>query len=358
MAAQTYSTQAGRVNTIKGEILAHSIPKEVLGITGQIKKMPKNEGDNVKYRRWLPQDATNDSTDGYGNRFITGSNVDTYASDHQTTEGVTQTAVTMAATDVTATLLQYSCLYMLTDKTADLYEDDVAGEMKKQTGERMGLVREMIRYGKLKAATNKYYAGGTSYATVDETLTLPLLRRVSRNLLANHADQINEVIEASTKFNTTPVEAGFLVFCHTDMEPAIRDLPGFKHVSEYANRSTINENEIGSCERYRFILSPELAPWYGSNATYRGALIGATGLQGTSTYIDVYPCIVVADKAWGDVALRGMGSFDMTYLPVDQKDKNDPLGQRGYIGAKFWSAAEILNQGYMAVVFAGTPDLA
>jgi hypothetical protein len=57
------------------------------------------------------------------------------------------------------------------------------------------------------------------------------------------------------------------------------------------------------------------------------------------------------------VALRGAESFDVTWIPPGQKDSGDPLGQRGYIGAKFYSAAKVLNNGWMAVAFAGTPAL-
>lgn len=357
MATQTYTTADGRINKLKGEILAHAVPVEVLGITGQKKQMPKNNGKTVVYRRWRPNGAAAGTSGAY-NVLIDGSNVGTFASDHATTEGVTPTALTLTPDDVTANLAQYSCLFAVTDVVTDLYEDDVPAEMKKQTGERMGLVREMIRYGELKACTNMYYAGGNSKGTVDETLSINILRRVAREMLSEHAKQITSVLSASAQFNTSPVEAGFLVFCHTDMEPAIRDLPGFKHVSEYAQRKVINENEIGSVERFRFILSPELAPYLGSDTTNRGAAVGATGLQSTSSYIDNYPCIVVAEDAWGDVALRGSDSLDVTWIPPGQKDKNDPLGQRGYVGAKFYSAAKILNAGWMAVIMAGTPDLA
>jgi hypothetical protein len=47
---------------------------------------------------------------------------------------------------------QYACLYAVTDKAVDMYEDDIPAEMKKQTGERLGLLREMIKYGVLKGA--------------------------------------------------------------------------------------------------------------------------------------------------------------------------------------------------------------
>jgi N4-gp56 family major capsid protein len=348
MATQQYNNPTQRIGKLKGEILAHAVPVEVLGITGQQKKIPKNNSDTVVYRRYLPFGNVD-------NKWITASNVDTYAAQHETAEGVTPTADTISATDVTAVLKQYSCLYAVTDKMVDMNEDDVPAEMKKQCGERMGLVREMIRYGELKAASNPFYCGGNSIVTTDETISLNMLRKVARSLLANHAKQITSILAPSAMFATAPVEAGFLVFCHSDMEPAIRDLPGFKHVSEYGQRKVINENEVGSVERFRFILSPELAPIAGANGVT--ASVGATGLQGTGGFIDVYPMIVVAEDAWGDVALRGAESFDMTWIAPGQKDKNDPLGQRGYIGAKFYSCAKVLNAGYLAQVYAGTPAL-
>ena len=347
MAIQAFNTQAARVNKLKGEILAKAVPMEVLGVTGMQKQMPRNEGDNVIFRRWLP-------FGGVDNRMITGANVATYASAQITTEGTTPAADTLTAVDITATLQQYHVLYSLTDKTEDLYEDDVPAEMKTQTGERVGLIREMVRYGELKAATNVYYGGvGTSKATTNGTLSLNLIRKITRNLRANHAKQITSILAPSPNIATQPVEAGYLVFCHTDLEPAIRDLPGFIHVSEYGTRKPAHEMEIGSVESFRFILSPELAQ--DINA---GAVVGATGLFSTGgSNIDLYPVIVAAADAWGQVALRGQNAMDVSYIPPGQKDKNDPLGQRGFIGAKFYHTAKVLNNGWMAVAWVGTPAL-
>ncbi len=347
MAIQTYATQAPRIGKLKGEILAHAIPVEVLGITGQQKDMPKNNSDTVVFRRYLPYG-------GNDNRWVDSSNVGTFASSHQTTEGTTPTADTLAAVDVTANLQQYAVLYAVTDRLVDLYEDDVPSEMKRQTGERIGLVREMVRFGALKAATNVFYAGGSSRATVSATVSLSLLRKVARTLQANHAKQITNILAPSPNIGTSPVEASYLVFCHSDLEPAIRDLRGYIGVHEYGSRKPIHPQELGSVERFRFIISPELAQYADAGAT----TTTAPGLESTSgTNIDVFPIIVVGEDAWGQVALRGMSSLDVTYIPPGSKDTNDPLGQRGYIGAKTYFTSLILNQGWMAVVEAGAPAL-
>lgn len=353
MTIQRYATPAaGRVHRLKGEILANAIPVEVLGITGSNKKMPKNQGDNVVFRRWLPFGNVD-------NRWITpaATNAATnYSTAHITVEGVTPSADTLTPTDIPAVLQQYSALYAVTDKTVDLHEDDIPSEMKKQTGQRIGLVREMVRYGTLQGAATVLYAGGADRANVQAAISLPLLRRITRTLRRNHASLITSILAPSPNYETRAVEASYLVFCHTDVEADIRELDGFVKVAEYGSRKPVHEMEIGTCENFRFILSPELAPILGA-----GLAVGATGLQATNNgggaRVDVYPCIVCAEDAWGQVALRGVDSLDVTYLPPGSKDKNDPLGQRGYIGAKTWFTSVILNDGWMGVLEVGVDDL-
>ena len=347
MAIQTMTTAAARIGKLKGDILKHAMPMEVLCKTGLQKKMPKNSSDTVLYRRALPPS-------GVDNVWINGSNVGTFADSYKLNEGTTPTARTMAYTDVTAVVEQYGVLYSITDKTFDLYEDDVAGDMKKQIGETIGLIREMVCFGALKAGTNKYYAGGSSTDTVDESLSLKLIRKVARGLQSSHAKRITSILDASGGYGTSSVEASYIVYCHTDMVPAIRDLPGFVPVADYGSRKIVSEGEVGTAEEFRFVCSPELAPYIDA-----GAAVGATGLASTNgTLIDVYPCIVAAEEAWGNVMLRGVDAVNPTWVPPGVPDKADPLGQRGYAGAKFYYDALVLNQGWMAVIESGTPSLA
>lgn len=342
MSVQTYATQAGRINEVKGETLAHAVAVEVLALGCQMKQMPTRAGDNITYRRWLPYGAT------------AGVNAQNrpaaVASAHITQEGVTPSADTMSAVDVNVKQVQYACLYAYTDKTAEMYEDDVPQEMIVQVGERMGLVREMIRFGVIKACTNVIYSGGTSRATVDEAITLKALRRMARVLKLNHAKRKKRILSAGPNYDTSAIEAAYIVFVSTDAEPDLRDLADFTVVAKYANRSPISDDEVGSCEEFRFITSPELSAYASAGA----ATAVANGLLTTNgTNVDVYPFMVMGEDAVYDVALRGNNSFDMHHLPHTQIDKADQLGQRGYVGAKFWCAVVIVNGGWMGVIEAG-----
>lgn len=347
MAMQNFTMTPARLGKYKGQILAHAVPLEVLGKTGRQIPFPKNNSDTYVARRWLPYGATA-ATASSQNQFFqngTGDRGNVIVQAHQTQEGVTPAPDSIVPLDITVVMQQYSCLYGFTDKTYDLYEDDIPQAMVTQVGERVTFVNELIIYGQLRACTNAYYGGtGTSIGTVNGAISLGLIRRIAKNLQANHGKPVNSVLKASQNYGTDPVAPGFTVYCHTDLEPDLRDLPNFIPAEKYAS-GTPMPNEIGKCERFRFVTSPDLPALQDA-----GAAVSTTGLYSTSgTNIDVYPFIVAAQDAWGQVAVRGKDSLNPTYIPPGEKSKSDPLGQRGYAGTIWWKAVMIENQGWMAV---------
>jgi len=112
----------------------------------------------------------------------------------------------------------------------------------------------------------------------------------------------------------------------------------------------INENELGSVGRFRFVVSPELNAYLDAGATASG-----TGLVTSGTKVDVYPMVICAEDAVFDVALNT--NFDVTHQKASTKTKDDPFGQRGYVGASFWSAACVANGGWISVIECGVSDL-
>ena len=353
MAMQNFSLTPGRINKFKGEILAHAVPLEVLGKTGRQIPMPRNNSDTYVARRWLPYGSTaaNSGNQFFGN--APGDRGNAIAQAHQIQEGVTPPPDSIVPMDITVVVQQYGCLYGFTDKTYDLYEDDIPKAMIEQIGERVALVNEMIIWGALRGCTNAYFGGaGASVATVNGGLTLGMIRRIAKNLQANHGKPVNKVLKSGPNFGTDAVTEGYTVYCHTDLEPDIRDLPGFTEAARYAS-GTPMPNEIGKVERFRFITSPDLP-----SIQDGGAPIGATGLTSTTgVSIDVYPFIVAAQDAWGQIALRGKDSLSPTFLPPGEKSKADPLGQRGYAGTAWWKAVMIENNGWMAVGYVGSKVL-
>ena len=344
-----YTTQAGRINLILGQMLKHAMHVEVLCRSGDMKTMPRNKGDTILYRRWLPYGA---STANPEHNNINRPKVD--PDEHRIAEGVTPRADDIQYHDVQTTVEQYGCAYQYTDKSAMLYEDNIPMHMVEQCGERMGLLKEMIAYGTLRACTNRFYASGVSgRETVYSRISLRDLRSIARNLRENRCQMLNRIITATANFNTRSIEPGWVVYCHTDLENDLRDMPGFVTTAEYSRFKPISPEEIGSDESFRFMLSPELAPYRGA-----GAATGNTGnLSSANGRLDVYPVIVIGRNAWADVALRGKSSMKPQHIHHSVVSKTDPLGQRGYVASSMWCAPFIQNDGWMAVLEVAVKDL-
>lgn len=351
MAGNTYSLTGSRLGKFKGEILAHAMHKEVLGRGGRQVAMPKNSSDTYVARRVIPYGATAANYNQFFQNSTLTDRGNAMVQAHQTQEGVTSTPDSISFMDVTTIINQFDCLYMWTDKTALLHEDDVPKLAVEQVGERVGLVNEMILWGILRSCTNQFYGGtGTGRTSVNGKLTLGLVRKVTKSLQANHASMVNSTLKASGDFATAPVEAGFFVYAHTDLAPDIRDMPGFIHVKEYAS-GTPMPGELGAVEDFRFILSPDLPSIQDAASTITASTYGLVTTGGTNP--DVYQCVVAGKDAWSQLSVRGLNSLDPTYLPTGKKDKGDPHGQRGYAGTIWWKGAAVENDGWLAIINVG-----
>jgi N4-gp56 family major capsid protein len=302
------------------QMLRHAKPVMVLEKLGLSKPMPKNKTDTIKFRR--PRIFTAATT--------------------PLVEGVTPPETQFSYEDVSATLRQYGQVVVITDKIEDLHEDPVLNDAAVQAGENIGRTIEALNYGVVRAGTSVYYANGSARTDVNTPITLAKQRAVLRSLKALKAQKITRSLSPSSDYGTRAVEASYVAVAHTDVESDIRNMPGFKTVAEYGTRSPISEQEIGSVEDVRYLLSPDLNPFLDAGGA-KGSMVSTSG-----TSADVYPIVYFGQDAWGMVALRGQGAVSPTIIPVGQKTKDDPLGQRGYVGWKTWHAALILNQAWMS----------
>lgn len=346
MAGHKFATDTARIGAIKGMMLKTAMFDECLSSAGETVPMQRNAGETYKFKRFVLPSGTD-------NLWIAAGGDDEFVNNHKTAEGVTPSAESVTSTIITAVPTQFSCLYTYTDKTAELYEDDIPKQEVEFAGDRIRLVRELHNYGKLKAATNAFYAGGTSTATVSATVTKNLLDKVKRDLKRYHCRPQHKALKGSADYSTYPIQSAYPVYAHTDLETDIRNLPKFIDVSEYGSMQPLSPSEIGSWGQFRFMLSAELT-YYPAG----GAAVGTTGLKADdSTNIDVYPMIVLGADSFKQVALRGMNAIQANHIPHNQASKSDPGGQRGYVWAGTWHAAEITNQDWLAVIECGVTDL-
>jgi N4-gp56 family major capsid protein len=301
------------------EMLAHAEPFLVLSKMGMIRPMPKNKTDTVKFRRIIPLAPATTPV----------------------VEGVTPTAQKMGYEDVTVVLKQYGRPIEITDKVTDLSEDPVLADASQQAGEQAGRTIEQIVYGVLRAGTNVVYANGAARAAVNTAITLNKQRAVTRVLAAQKARKISRMVAAGPGYGTSAVEAAYVAVGHTDLDSDIRNMAGFVPVAKYGAKSMISEQEVGTVEQVRYILTPDLAPFADA-----GGAAGTTVLSTSGAQADVYPVLFLGQDCFGQVPLKG--SEAITPMVVNAKPTDsDPMAQRNYVSWKTWFAAVILNDLWM-----------
>lgn len=311
-------------------MLAHAEPVSVLAKFGLPKPLPKNKTDTIKFRRPVPFEPVTAPL----------------------AEGVTPAAGSMSYEDVTVQLLQWGDLYTISDKVHDMAEDPVLKDNAMLCGEQAQKTLERILWNKLKAGTQVGYANGSARNDVNTAIALNDIRKGVRQLQAMKGKRISRILSGSSDINTTPVEASYVAFCHTDLQADLRGLAGFTPVAQYGSMKPLCAEEFGAIEDVRIITSPELVSWADAGAAHGGAVLSTSG-----TNADVYPFVMIAAEAYGLVPLKGMGTITPIVHNPDTKDKSDPLGQRGYVGWKSWFNATVLNQTWVYRVEAGASVL-
>ena len=310
------------------DMLAHSIPVQVLAMFGQNRPIPANKAETVKFRRAIPfAPATTPLV-----------------------EGVTPAARVVQFEDVQVTLQQYGDLTIITDKVADLSEDPVLSTATQLLGEQAGATLEQLVYNVVKGGTVVFYANGASRAAVNTTISLNKQRKVTRQLKAKKAKKFTRILSGSTSIGTTPIEAAYVAVAHTNLEADIRNMAGFVPTAEYGQRTVLCPQEIGSVEDVRYVLSPDLQAFADAGGTPGGTVESTSG-----SAADVYPILFFGEDAFGVTPLRSKMVDAKSNMPITPMvlnpgtpSKSDPLAQRGYVSWKAYFAALILNQEWMA----------
>ncbi|NOI66923.1 N4-gp56 family major capsid protein [Vibrio sp. 99-8-1] len=333
MSTTVYGDISPRVGIVsKAKFLKHAEPILVLSKFGQTEPVPKNRGQIIKFRRPVPfAPATTPIT-----------------------EGVRPASQKMQFQDVTGNLKQYGSWAEITDIIQDLHEDPILNTHVQLSGEQAAETAEILLWGVLQGGTAVVYANGVARSEVNKKLSLTKLRQATRTLNKNRARKKTSMVSSSANYGTVSIEAAYIAVCHTDLEPDIRDLPGFKSVADYGSRKVLCPEEFGTVENVRFITTPLLDPVTDAGGT---AATHAT-LSTTGTKSDVYPIIVFGQDSYANCPLKGKNSHDLLVRNPGKPEKGDELGQTGSVGWKMYWLAMRLNEAWMIRIEVAASNLA
>lgn len=314
MAATTTTTIPAEVNNFYDRtLLFRAVPLFVHTRWAQVRDIPRKAGTTtIKFRR-------------YGN--LT-------AATTALSEGITPAGSQLSVTDITATVLQYGDYVTITDVLDYSSQDPVLMEAAEILGDQMGDTLDQLTRDVLAAGTNVYYAGAssTSRVTVGATdlITLVFVQKVVRLLSNNKARRMTKMVNATTGYNTTPLNASYIGIVHPNTTYDLKGLTGWTSVEKYASTAGIMQGEVGKLDEVRFVET--------TNAkVFTGAGEGA---------IDVYATIVFGSDAYGTTRISGEAMKNIV-KPLGSAGTADPLDQRATSGWKATFVAKILNDAFL-----------
>lgn len=273
----------------------------------QVRDIPRNSGEVIKFRRYSLLSANTTAL----------------------SEGVTPSGTSLSVTDVTATPLQYGDFITLTDYLVFTTLDPILTETADLLGQQAGNSLDQIARDVMVAGSTIQYAStssSTNTVTAAMTLTRAEIREAVRTLQNNDAKKVTRMVNPSTGFNTSPVNAAYIGIISPGTLFDLKDETGFVSVEEYGSQANVMEGEVGAMDDVRFIMTTNASTTTGSLTTvHRTMILGQ----------DYYGISRISGEAMRNI-IKALGSGGTA----------DPLDQRSTSGWKATFVAKRLNENF------------
>ena len=213
-----------------------AIPLFVHTRWAQVRDIPRKAGTStIKFRR-------------YGNLVAATTPLD---------EGITPVGSSLSVTDITATALQYGDFITITDKLDYQSQDPVLMEAAEILGDQMGDTLDQLTRDVLTAGSNKYLAGTANTLRSDiaagDLITEILVKKTTRLLKNNKARRMTKMVDATTGYGTTPLNASYIGIVHPNTTYDLKGIANFVPVEKYSSTTGIMEGEVGKLDEVRFV---------------------------------------------------------------------------------------------------------
>lgn len=264
------------------------------------------------------------------------------------------------------TMSRYGHMEEYTDEI-DLFSDTRKSiDIKQELGDLAGRTYEDLLQRDMLATTNVVYPfAATSLATMGNGLvadgsldsnymaSYDFFRRCVAKLKANRADKVTEMVEASVKIATKPVNKAYYCIIPSNVAWDIHSLSrasndgkvnefGFIPVEKYASQKGIAEGEIGAMGEVRFIESEAALVYRGQGASIPAAYVGT--LAHTNNKFDVFPVLFPTKECIATVGLAGRDGITFHSQAPEQSDRTNPYGTVGFASYNFFYASIILKE--------------
>lgn len=230
--------------------------------------------------------------------------------------------------------MQYGDYVTVTDVVSYESIDAVLTEAAQVLGEQAANTLDQLCRDTVTAGTTVQYADNRAnrYLIIASSLvTANDIREAVTTLAGNNAKKITRIVNPTTGYNTTPINAAYVAIVHPKTVYTLKGLTGWVPVQSYPSQMDVMEGEVGALDDVRFIQS--------SNAKYWAA---ATA----SAAVDVYATLILGQNAYGITRISGEAMKNIV-KPLGSGGTQDPLDQRTTSGWKATFVAKILDDDAM-----------
>ena len=213
-------------------------------------------------------------------------------------------------------------------------EDAVLTEAAQVLGEQAALTLDRLARDIITAGTTIQYADNRAnrYCIIASSLiTTNEIREAVATLAGNNAKKITRIVNPSTGYNTTPINAAYVGITGPKTVYTLKGLTGWVPVQSYPNQGDVMDGEVGALDDVRFISTSEGKYWPAATA---------------SAAVDVHATLILGQDAYGITRISGEALKNIV-KPLGSAGTADPLDQRTTSGWKATFVTKILSDDAM-----------
>lgn len=291
-------------------LLVRAVSNFVHNRWGQIRDIPKNAGETIKFRR-------------YGVLAVATTAL---------TEGVTPAGSQLSITDITASPLQYGDYVTITDKLQFTTLDPLMAETADIQGDQASDTLDQLCRDVIIAGTTIQYASTATQRT-DITAVMILnaaeVREAVLTLQEAKAKPVLDMIDPTNAYNTVPVGKAYIGIISPRSLRDLKSDSAFIPVHKYPSQTRVMEDEVGALDEVRFVM------------TQNAKVYSAGGSGG----VDVHGTLIFGRNYYGVTRISGE-ALKSIIKPLGSAGTADPLDQRATMGWKATFVAKRLNEAF------------
>jgi len=236
----------------------------IYNICAERRRMPKNGGDTIRFKRYTQLPA---ALAPLGN------------------SGITPPSSNLTAVYVDAKMSFYGSWIGVNEQVQLQSQDPILNQAAIRLGVQMRITEDELTRDMLAATANMINCTNGIAADLPTEITPSDILEATTRLQTADAMTIGEMEEGENKFGTAPTYDSYFCYQHTNMIPNMTTMPGFIPKFNYPSQRNVLRSEIGSFAYARFLASS------GGSITPNGSVKGQ----------EVYNNLIVALESYAIV---------------------------------------------------------